>query len=97
MKYLNAFAAFVAIAFVAFSAFAVEIATARGPVEIAATPRRIAVYDIAALDTLEIGEDGLFDEPVRGALDLLGGRLEPRAEDVVDLDAKRGVCHGRVT
>ncbi|MBN9030683.1 MAG: siderophore ABC transporter substrate-binding protein [Rhizobiales bacterium] len=53
MKYLNAFAAFVAVAFVAFSAFAVEIATARGPVEIAATPRRIAVYDIAALDTLE--------------------------------------------
>lgn len=53
MKYLNAFAAFVAIAFVACSAFAVEIATARGPVEIAATPRRIAVYDIAALDTLE--------------------------------------------
>ncbi len=40
MKYLNAFAAFVAIAFVAFSAFAVEIATARGPVEIVAADER---------------------------------------------------------
>lgn len=53
MKYLNAFAAFLAVALSAFSASAVEIATARGPVEIVATPQRIAVYDVAAIDTLE--------------------------------------------
>ena len=53
MKYLNVFAAFLAIGLSAFSASAVEIATARGPVEIAAPPQRIAVYDVAAIDTLE--------------------------------------------
>ena len=35
------------------AAGAAEIETAHGPVEIAGTPKRIAVYDIPAIDTLE--------------------------------------------
>lgn len=46
-------AGLIAAALACGSASAVEISTAAGPVTIAETPRRVAVFDVAALDTLD--------------------------------------------
>jgi iron complex transport system substrate-binding protein len=50
---LRTIAAFAAFAFSALPAQAVDILTAKGPVQVAASPAKIAVLDIAALDTLD--------------------------------------------
>ncbi len=52
MKHIRLIAAFAAAALSALPASAMDIATARGPVAIEATPKTIAVYDVAAIDTL---------------------------------------------
>ncbi|MOA02778.1 hypothetical protein D3C78_1222470 [compost metagenome] len=48
----------------------------------------------AALDLLEVVEDRLLDQPVRGAVDLLGGLLEAFAGGVVKFHAESGGGHG---
>jgi len=52
MKALSALAVAAILAALSGTAAATEIETARGPVEIAAPPKRIAVFDIPAIDTL---------------------------------------------
>jgi iron complex transport system substrate-binding protein len=53
MKPFNLIAMFAAVTLSALSAKAMEIDTAGGPVTINETPQTIAVYDVAAIDTLE--------------------------------------------
>ncbi len=84
--------AFVAAALMASAgvAGAVEIETARGPVEIASPPRRVAVYDIPAIDTLDsLGveiagvPDNLFLPELAGVADraeAVGTLFEPDLE-----------------
>lgn len=51
-KIIRTFAATLALAF-AGTAHAADIETAKGPVTIATTPAKVAVFDIAAIDTLD--------------------------------------------
>ncbi|MBD0415404.1 siderophore ABC transporter substrate-binding protein [Oryzicola mucosus] len=53
MRVKSVVAAFAAILVSGFAAQAAEISTAKGPVTIDATPAKIAVFDIAALDTID--------------------------------------------
>ncbi len=81
-------ASFLAVAVV--PAWAFEIETARGPVEIASPPKRVAVYDIPAIDTLhhlgvEIAgvPDNLFIPELAGIVDkaqTVGTLFEPDLE-----------------
>jgi iron complex transport system substrate-binding protein len=50
---ISTIAAAAALAFSTLSVEAAEVATAKGPVNIAKTPATIAVFDIAAIDTLD--------------------------------------------
>lgn len=59
------------------TAWAMEVATARGPVRVDGAPGRIAVFDIAAVDTLArlgIRPDGLPDRLYVSDLDALAAR-----------------------
>ncbi|MNS83647.1 hypothetical protein D3C72_1174430 [compost metagenome] len=51
------------------------------------------VRQMAALDLLQIREDRLLDQPVRGAVDRLGNAFEAVARGVVELDAEGGGGH----
>ncbi len=53
MKFPSLTAALAAVALSAFSAHAMDVATARGTVAIDGTPQTIAVFDVAAIDTLD--------------------------------------------
>lgn len=53
MKHLRAIVTGVALLLSSLAANAVDIETAKGPVAIKDTPRKIAVYDVAAIDTLD--------------------------------------------
>lgn len=53
MRYSRFAVAFAAVALSALSAQAIDVSTARGTVSVAGTPKTIAVYDVAALDTLD--------------------------------------------
>jgi iron complex transport system substrate-binding protein len=90
MKHLRLIAAFAAAALSALPASAMDIATARGPVAIEAAPKTIAVYDVAAIDTLTrlgIRPAGLPDklylpelEPVKEGTTVVGTLFEPDLE-----------------
>ena len=90
MKHIRLIAAFAAAALSALPASAMDIATARGPVAIEATPKTIAVYDVAAIDTLTrlgIRPAGLPDklylpelEPVKEGATVVGTLFEPDLE-----------------
>ena len=90
MKRLRAFVAAALLAASAGAAGAVEIEPARGPVDIASPPKRIAVYDIPAIDTLnrlgvEIAgaPDNLFIPELKGIADraeTVGTLFEPDLE-----------------
>ena len=90
MKHIRLIAAFAAAALCALPASAMDIATARGPVAIEATPKTIAVYDVAAIDTLTrlgIRPAGLPDklylpelEPVKEGATVVGTLFEPDLE-----------------
>lgn len=87
------------------AARAVEIETALGPVEIAATPRRIAVFDIAAIDTLDrLGveiagvPDNLFLKElahVVGSATVVGSLFEPDLEALSALAPDLVIVGGR--
>lgn len=53
MTFLRVLASFVLAAGICGQAGAVEIRTATGPVAIEETPKRVAVFDVAAIDTLD--------------------------------------------
>ncbi|MCY1230162.1 hypothetical protein D9M72_425650 [compost metagenome] len=64
-----------------------------GPIRVGATGGAGLVRQVTALDLLEIGEDGLLDQPVWRAVDGLGNALEAVARGVVELDAESGGGH----
>lgn len=72
MRYSSFAVAFAAVALSALSAHAIDVSTARGTVSVAGTPKTIAVYDVAALDTLDrlgISPAGVPDKLYVPALD----------------------------
>lgn len=89
MKYLPFFAAFAAALF-ALPAGAVDVVTARGTVAVAAMPKAVAVYDVAAIDTLArlgIRPAGVPDklyvpelEPLKDGAAAIGTLFEPDLE-----------------
>lgn len=89
----------------ASSAQAVEVRTARGPVEIPAAPQRVAVFDLAALDTLDalgIKSAGIpqklyvpqFDHLKDGA-EVVGDIFEPDLEALSALNPDLIILGGR--
>ena len=90
MKHIHRIAAVAAAFLSAFPASAMDIVTARGPVEIDGTPKTVAVYDVAAIDTLVrlgIRPAGLPDklyvpelEPVKEGATPVGTLFEPDLE-----------------
>lgn len=90
MKHIHRFAAFAASVLFAFPASAMDVATARGPVTVDGTPRTVAVYDVAAIDTLTrlgVRPAGLPDklyvpelEPVKEGATPVGTLFEPDLE-----------------
>jgi len=89
MKHIRLIAA-LAAALAALPASAMDIATARGPVAVEAMPKTVAVYDVAAIDTLVrlgIRPAGLPDklyvpelEPVKEGATVVGTLFEPDLE-----------------
>ena len=90
MKHIRLIAAFAAAALSALPASAMDIATARGSVAVEAMPKTIAVYDVAAIDTLTrlgIRPAGLPDklylpelEPAKEGATVVGTLFEPDLE-----------------
>ena len=105
MKHIRLIAAFAAAALSALPASAMDIATARGPVAIEATPKTIAVYDVAAIDTLTrlgIRPAGLPDklylpelEPVKDGATVVGTLFEPDLEALSALAPDLIIIGGR--
>ncbi len=105
MKHFRLIAAFAAAALSALPASAMDIATARGPVAIEATPKTIAVYDVAAIDTLTrlgIRPAGLPDklylpelEPVKDGATVVGTLFEPDLEALSALAPDLIIIGGR--
>ena len=48
---------------------------------------------LAVLDTFQIREDRLLDEPVRSALQTRRGIFQPGAQQIVDFDTKSSARH----
>lgn len=89
MKHISLIAA-LAVALSALPVHAMDIATARGPVAVETMPKTVAVYDVAAIDTLDrlgIRPAGLPDklyvpelEPVKEGAMAVGTLFEPDLE-----------------
>ncbi|MFB9948798.1 siderophore ABC transporter substrate-binding protein [Rhizobium puerariae] len=104
MRYSGIAVAVAAIAF-AFAANAVEISTAKGPVTVADTPKKIAVYDMAAIDTLDrlgIRPAGVPKklyvselEHVKEGADVVGDLFEPDLEALSALGPDLVIVGGR--
>ena len=98
-------AAAAAFAFSALSAHAADINTAKGPVTIARTPERIAVFDIAAIDTLDrigIKPAGVPEklylsqlEPLKQGAAVVGDLFEPDLEALSVLSPDLIIVGGR--
>jgi iron complex transport system substrate-binding protein len=98
-------AALAAFAFSALSVQAAEIATAKGPVTIAAVPQRLAVYDVAAIDTLDrlgVKPAGLPSnlylsqfEPLKQGAEIVGNIFEPDLEALSALGPDLIIVGGR--
>lgn len=97
--------AFAALAALAGRAAAVEVETARGPAEVAATPARVAVFDVAALDAMTaigVSPAGVvsphfvtyLDDAVAGAAPV-GSLFEPDVEALYALQPDLIVVGGR--
>lgn len=94
-----------ALALLATSVHAAEIQTARGPVEIDAVPETIAVFDIAAIDTLsalDVAIQGLPDNlyldelaPLAASADTVGTLFDPDLEALNALSPDLIVVGGR--
>lgn len=90
MRYLPRIAAIATMVLSALPANAMDVMTARGPVTIDGTPKTVAVYDVAAIDTLTrlgIPLAGLPDklyvpelEPVKAGATPVGTLFEPDLE-----------------
>ena len=90
MKPIRLIAALAAAALSVLPAHAMDVPTARGPVAVDGTPKTIAVYDVAAIDTLArlgIRPAGLPDklyvpelEPVKEGATVVGTLFEPDLE-----------------
>ena len=90
MRYLPRIAAIATMVLSALPANAMDVMTARGPVTIDGTPKTVAVYDVAAIDTLTrlgISLAGLPDklyvpelEPVKAGATPVGTLFEPDLE-----------------
>ncbi|TCV68593.1 siderophore ABC transporter substrate-binding protein [Neorhizobium sp. S3-V5DH] len=102
---LGMIAAAAAFAFSALSAHAADINTAKGPVTIARTPERIAVFDIAAIDTLDrIGikpagvPENLYLSPLKTLkqdAEVVGDLFEPDLEALSVLSPDLIIVGGR--
>lgn len=98
-------AAAAALALSAFSAQAAEIATAKGPVNIAKIPVTVAVFDIAAIDTLDrigVKPAGLPEklylpqlEPLKQGAEVVGDLFEPDLEALSALGPDLIIVGGR--
>ncbi|WP_117190507.1 siderophore ABC transporter substrate-binding protein [Rhizobium terrae] len=98
-------AAFAAFAFSAIFAHAAEILTARGPVQISAVPAKVAVFDIAALDTLDrlgVRPAGVPEklylpqfEPLKQGAEIVGDLFEPDLEALSALGPDLIIVGGR--
>lgn len=102
MKNLPAIAAFVLTIALSPIAAAGTIETATGPEEVASLPQRVAVYDIAALDTLTalgvdvIGvPDKVYLPELEGAAERVGTLFEPDLEALNALAPDLVIVGGR--
>ncbi|MCJ8054998.1 siderophore ABC transporter substrate-binding protein [Shinella curvata] len=96
MKHIHRIAAVAAAVLFAFPANAMDVATARGPITIDGTPKTVAVYDVAAIDTLSrlgVHLAGLPDklyvpelEPAKEGATPVGTLFEPDLEALSALD-----------
>lgn len=102
---ISTIAAAAALAFSALSAQAAEIATAKGPVSIAKPPTTVAVFDIAAIDTLDrigVKPAGLPEElylsrlePLKQGAEIVGDLFEPDLEALSALGPDLIIVGGR--
>lgn len=98
-------AAAIALAFSALTASAVEIETAKGPVKIDGVPSKVAVFDIAAVDTLNrlgIQPAGLPEnlylrqfDPLKKNAEVVGNIFEPDLEALSALGPDLIILGGR--
>lgn len=105
MKFVRALAVTAAMALSSVNAHAVEITTARGPVDVAAKPGKIAVYDVSAIDTLSrlgIHPAGIPDklyvpalEPLKSGATVVGTLFEPDLEALSALAPDLVIVGGR--
>ncbi|SFB31604.1 iron complex transport system substrate-binding protein [Rhizobium sp. NFR07] len=89
----------------ALTAFAADIRTARGTVDVAASPERVAVFDIAALDTLDrlgVKPAGLPEklylqqlEHLKSGAEVVGDIFEPDLEALSALGPDLIILGGR--
>jgi len=102
---IRTIAAFAAFAFSALATHAAEIATAKGPVTIAETPATVAVFDIAAIDTLDrigVKPAGVPEklylsqlEPLKLGAEIVGDLFEPDLETLSALGPELIIVGGR--
>lgn len=96
---------FSALLAIASSAQATEVQTARGMVSIAETPKRVAVFDMAALDTLSsigVKPAGVPEklyletlEPLKQGAEIVGNIFEPDLEALSSLGPDLIILGGR--
>jgi iron complex transport system substrate-binding protein len=102
---LRTIATFAAFAFSAISVQAAEVLTAKGPVRVSGVPTKIAVFDIAALDTLDrlgIKPAGVPQklylsqlEPLKQGAEIVGDLFEPDLEALSALGPDLIIVGGR--
>jgi len=102
---IRTIAAVAAFAFSAIAAQALEIATAKGPINIANTPAKVAVFDIAAIDTLDrigVKPAGVPEklylsqlEPLKQGAEIVGDLFEPDLEALSALGPDLIIVGGR--
>lgn len=105
MKWLKSVLALPALALFLVQAFATEIETAKGPVTVDKTPQTLAVFDIAAVDTLNslgVKIAGLPDKlyvpelaGLKGGAEIVGTLFEPDLEALSALAPDLIIVGGR--
>lgn len=105
MKQFHPLAAFAALALSILPASAMDVATAQGTVAVDDVPKTIAVYDMAALDTLDrlgIRPAGVPDklyvpelEPIKAGATVVGTLFEPDLEALSALGPDLVIVGGR--
>jgi iron complex transport system substrate-binding protein len=105
MRWLKSFLAVPALALFLVQAFATEIETAKGPVTVGKTPQTLAVFDIAAVDTLNslgvkiagLPENLYVPElaGLKGGAEIVGTIFEPDLEALSALAPDLVIVGGR--